>query len=167
MTLLLASKFEIKDQSVKYNTLFWLVSYGSGLAHIKVEVSTRDNLYNHYNLIPFYGVTIKVLSIKDMIAHKLVAVVERRSVANRDLFDIHYLLSSQYAGEINNEIIKWRTGKEPKEFYIFLLEFVDKINSNSILAGLGEVLTDSQKNWAKAKLIQELKGLIQRQIDLS
>jgi len=167
MTLLLASKFEIKDQSVKYNTLFWLVSYGSGLAHIKVEVSTRDNLYNHYNLIPFYGVTIKVLSIKDMIAHKLVAVVERRSVANRDLFDIHYLLSSQYAGEINNEIIKWRTGKEPKEFYIFLLEFVDKINSNSVLAGLGEVLTDSQKNWAKAKLIQELKGLIQRQIDLS
>jgi hypothetical protein len=34
------------------------------------------------------------------------------------------------------------------------------------LSGLGEVLTDSQKDWAKAKLIIEIKGLISRQIDL-
>jgi len=48
----------------------------------------------------------------------------------------------------------------------FLSEFLDKIHPGSVVAGLGEVLTDSQKDWAKAKLIQELKGLIQRQIDL-
>jgi predicted nucleotidyltransferase component of viral defense system len=166
MSFLLSSKYEIKDQSTKYNTLFWLVSYGSGLANIKIEVSTRDNPHNHYNLVPFYGVTVKVLDIKDMIAHKLVAIVERGSLANRDLFDIHYFLSSQYAGEINYEIIKHRTGKKAKEFYVFLLEFLGQINPGSILAGLGEVLTDSQKDWAKAKLVKELKGLIQRQIDL-
>ncbi|MFA6368873.1 MAG: nucleotidyl transferase AbiEii/AbiGii toxin family protein [Candidatus Shapirobacteria bacterium] len=166
MSTLLSTKYEIKDQSTKYNTLFWLVSYGSGLANIKVEVSTRDNPYNHYNLIPFYGVTIKVLDIKDMIAHKLVAVIERGSLANRDLFDIHYFLSSPFAGEINYDIIKHRTGKEPKEFYVSLLEFLSKINPTSVLAGLGEVLTGSQKDWAKAKLISELKGLVQRQIDL-
>jgi predicted nucleotidyltransferase component of viral defense system len=166
MSSLLSAKYEIKDQSTKYNTLFWLVSYGSGLAHIKVEVSTRDNPDNHYTLIPFYGATIKVLDIKDMIAHKLAAVTERGSLANRDLFDIHFFLSSPYAGEINYEIIKHRTGKKPKEFYMFLLEFLDKIHPGSVVAGLGEVLTDSQKDWAKAKLIQELKGLIQRQIDL-
>lgn len=33
--------------------------------------------------------------------------------------------------------------------------------------GLGEVLDKSQKNWAKTKLLEELKGLIQKQIDLS
>ena len=167
LTSLLATKFEIKDQSVKYHTLFWLISYGSGFTHIKIEVSTRDNPFNHYNLIPFYGVTIKVLDIKDMIAHKLVTVIERRSVANRDLFDIHFLLNSPYAENINYEIIKQRTGKEPKEFYISLLAFVNKINPNNVLAGLGEVLTDPQKNWAKTKLIQELSGLIQRQIDVT
>lgn len=166
MSSLLSAKYEIKDQNPKYNTLFWLVSYGSGLTKIKVEVSTRDNPYNHYNLVPFYGATIKVLDIKDMIAHKLVAVIERGSLANRDLFDIHYFLSSPYAGEINYDIIKYRTEKEPKEFYVALLEFLDKINPKSVLAGLGEVLTDSQKDWAKAKLISELKGLVQRQIDL-
>ncbi len=166
MSSLLSAKYKIKDQSLKYNTLFWLISYGAGLAHIKIEVSTRNNPYNHYNFIPFYGVTIKVLDIKDMIAHKLVAVTERKSLANRDLFDIHYFLSSPSAGQINYKIIKHRTGKEPKEFYLFLLEFIGKINSKNILSGLGEVLTEPQKDWAKAKLITEIKGLIQRQIDL-
>jgi len=166
MSSLLVAKYQIKDQSIKYNTLFWSLSYGVGLAHIKVEVSIRNSPYNHYHLVPFYGVTIKVLDIKDMIAHKLVAVTERKSLANRDLFDIHYFLSSAYAGEINYQIIKHRTGKEAKVFYLFLLKFIDKINPKNILTGLGEVLTDSQKDWAKAKLIIEIKGLIQRQIDL-
>lgn len=166
MSALLSAKYEIKDQCAKYNTLFWLISYGTGLANIKVEVSTRNNLYNHYKLIPFYGTTIKVLTIEDMIAHKLIAATERTSLANRDLFDIHYFLSGPHAGEINYKIIKQRTGKEPKEFYLFLLEFMNKVNSKNILAGLGEVLTDSQKDWAKAKLVEEIKGLVQRQIDL-
>ena len=157
VTKLLSAKYEIKDQSTKYNTLFWLISYGAGLTHIKVEVSTRDNPYNHYNPTPFYGVTLRVLDIKDMIAHKMVAITERKTIANRDLFDVHYFLSSQYANEINYNIIKFRTGKEPKEFYLYLLGFVSKIKPSSILA---------QKNWAKAKLIEELKGLIQRQVDL-
>jgi len=166
MSSLLSAKFEIKDQSAKYNTLFWLVSYGTGLANIKVEVSTRDNPYNHYNLVPFYGTTIRVIDLKDMMAHKLVAVTERGILANRDLFDIHYFLGLPEASQINYQIIKHRTGKDPKEFYLFLLKYLDKINSNSILSGLGEVLTDSQKDWAKAKLIIEIKGLVQRQIDL-
>ena len=166
MSSLLSAKFEIKDQSAKYNTLFWLVSYGTGLANIKVEVSTRDNPYNHYNLVPFYGTTIRVIDLKDMMAHKLVAVTERGILANRDLFDIHYFLGLPEASQVNYQIIKHRTGKDPKEFYLFLLKYLDKINSNSILSGLGEVLTDSQKDWAKAKLIIEIKGLVQRQIDL-
>lgn len=166
MSSLLSTKFEIKDQSAKYNTLFWLVSYGSGLANIKVEVSTRDNPYNHYSLVPFYGTTIRVIDLKDMIAHKLVAVTERGILANRDLFDIHYFLGLPEASQINYQIIKHRTGKDPKEFYLSLLKYLDKINSKSILSGLGEVLTDSQKDWAKAKLITEIKGLVQRQIDL-
>lgn len=166
MSALLSAKFEIKDQSAKYKTLFWLVSYGIGLAHIKVEVSTRDNPFNHYNLIPFYGTTVKVIDIKDMIAHKMVAVTERGILANRDLFDIHYFLGLPEASSINYQIIKHRTGKDPKDFYLFLLDYLNKINSKNILSGLGEVLTESQKDWAKVKLLIEIKGLIQRQIDL-
>lgn len=162
---ILSKKYTIKDQSTKYNTLFWLISYGKGEHNIKVEISTRDNSRNHYSSQIFYGVGIKTLDMKDMIAHKMVAFTERPSIANRDLFDIHYLLGTEYATNLNYEIIKLRTGKNPKEFYEFLLRSVEKINPKNILEGLGEVLTDSQKDWTKAKLLIELKGLIQRQID--
>lgn len=164
MTKLLSAKYEIKDNSTKFSTLFWVVSYGSGLAHIKVEISTRNNPYNHYSLLPFYGVTIKTMDIRDMIAHKLVASMERISIANRDLFDIHYFLSTPYAADINYDIVRHRTGKEPKDFYMSLLKFVSNRDSKRILVGLGEVLTESQKDWVKVKLIEELEGLIKKTI---
>ncbi|WKZ25564.1 MAG: nucleotidyl transferase AbiEii/AbiGii toxin family protein [bacterium] len=166
ITDLLSKKYTIKDQSTKYNTLFWLVSYAKGEHNIKIEISTRDNSYNHYEPKIFYGVSVNTINIRDMIAHKMVAFTERPSVANRDLFDIHYLLGTEYATDINYEVIKRRTNKKPKEFYMSLLMLIETINSNKILEGLGEVLTDPQKDWAKAKLLIELKNLIQRQIDL-
>jgi predicted nucleotidyltransferase component of viral defense system len=166
MTDLLSKKYMIKDQSVKYNTLFWLVSYGKGLANIKVEVSTRDTTLNHYSLKPFYGVSVKVMDVGDMIAHKLVALMDRNVRANRDLFDAHYFLSTSYVNEINYEIIKDRTDKDPVGFYKDLYNFVDNINTSTILSGLGEVLDRSQKDWAKAKLKKELLGLIERQIEV-
>ena len=166
MTDLLSKKYIIKDQSKKYNTLFWLVSYGKGLANIKVEVSTRDASFNNYSLKPFYGVNVRVMDIGDMIAHKMVALMERNFLANRDLFDIHHYLGTSYANEINYEIIKKRVNKDPVDFYTDLYKFVDTVNSSSILSGLGEVLDQDQKDWVKAKLKTELLGLIERQIEV-
>lgn len=166
LTKILNKKFTIKEQSTKFNTLFWLVSYKSGEHNIKLEISTRDTSLNHYNNQSFYGVTLKAIDIKDMIAHKMVAFTERPGVANRDLFDIHYLLGTEHASQINYDIIKNRTNKGPLDFYNFLNDKISEINPKNILDGLGEVLTDPQKDWVKAKLLIELKGLIQRQIDL-
>jgi predicted nucleotidyltransferase component of viral defense system len=166
LTDLLSKKYTIKDQSVKYNTLFWLVSYGEGLININVEVSTRDMTLNHYSLKPFYGVSVRVLDVGDMVAHKMIALMNRNVMANRDLFDVHYFLSSTYVNEINYEIIKDRTGKDPVNFYKDLYEFVDNVNSSTILNGLGEILDRSQKDWMKAKLKEELLGLIERQIEV-
>ncbi len=166
MTDLLSKKYVVKDQSVKYNTLFWLVSYGQGLANIKVEVSTRDAFLNSYALKPFYGVNIKVMNVGDMIAHKMVALMDRKITANRDLFDVHYFLSTSYVNEINYEIIQNRADKKPVDFYKDLYNFVDNVNSSTILSGLGEVLDQSQKDWVKSKLKDELLGLIERQIEV-
>lgn len=167
ITKLLSKNFEIKDQSDKFNTLFWLLSYEKGEHHIKVEISRRDNSYNTYNKRSFYGTTIQVLDIKDMIAHKMVALTERSQIATRDMFDIHYFLGTPNASKINYEVIKIRTGLTPSEFYKKLLTFIDSVNPNKILEGLGEVLTDPQKDWVKAKLLVELKDLIKRQIEFA
>lgn len=166
ITELLSKKYAIKDQSNKYNTLFWLVSYEDKLTNIKIEISTRENPFNHYTLKSFYGVKINVLDIGDMIAHKMVTITDRPTLANRDLFDVHYFLGTSHINEINYDIIKHRTGKEPKAFYKDLYKYIIKIDSKTILNGLGEVLEDNKKDWVKAKLKVELLGLIQRQIDL-
>lgn len=166
MTMLLAKKYAIKDSSTKYNTLFWLLSYGEGTTHIKVEISTRDNPFNHYEQKTFYGTMIRVLVSPDMVAHKLVAALERATKASRDLFDIHYFLSSPIGANINYEIIKDRTGSEPKDFYTRLLEVVAKIERKNILNGLGELLSEPQKDWSRAMLIDELCELIKKTRDL-
>jgi predicted nucleotidyltransferase component of viral defense system len=166
MTNLLSKKYDIKDQSIKYNTLFWLVSYGKGLANIKIGVSTSDTSLNHYTLKSLYGVNVKVMDIGDMIAHKMIALMDRKILANRDLFDVHYFLSTSYVNDINYEITKDRTGKDPVEFYRELYEFVSNVDNSTILNGLGEVLDKEQKDWVKAKLKEELLGLIKRQIDM-
>ena len=166
MTQLLSKKYDVKEQIEKYNTLFWLVSYGDGLTNIKIEVSTREKPFDTYDIKTLYGIKLKVSKIGDMIANKMVAATERAVTANRDLFDIHFFLSSIYVNNINHDIIKYRTGKELVEFYTFLYDIVSNIENKNILDGLGEVLNDGQKDWVKSKLKIELLGLIQRQIDM-
>lgn len=164
---ILSSRGEIKDHSYKYNTLFWLFDYGSGYTNIKVEISTRDNSYNKYQIKELYGIRVRTIEVGGMIAHKLVAIQERPVLANRDLFDAHYFLNSKYVTSIDNNVIKIRTGLSPKDFYISLLLFINTVKPDSILSGLGEVLGDGQKDWAKAKLIEELKSSIKLMIDIS
>ena len=94
MTQLLSKKYDVKEQIEKYNTLFWLVSYGDGLINIKIEVSTREKPFDTYDIKTLYGIKLKVSKIGDMIANKMVAATERAVTANRDLFDIHFFLSS-------------------------------------------------------------------------
>jgi len=166
VTKLLSARYEIQDKSTKYNTLFWLLSYGLGTTKIKIEISTRDIPYNHYEIMPFYGVNVKKLVISDMIAHKMVALLERKNIANRDIFDIHFFLGGPTANKINYDIIKHRTGNDPKAFFEILYDFINNISPKTVLNGLGEVLTDTQKDWAKVKLVSETLELIKRHIDL-
>lgn len=166
LTEMLGSRFKLKDQSLKFNTLFWAVSYGEGTKLIKVEVSTRKQPHNAYDLIPFYGITVKVTQIRDMIAHKMIAILERKTLANRDIFDTHYFLSSNYAVDINYKIVKDRLNLSPEDFYTTLLKFLESMSSRNLLEGLGELVNEKQKYWVKNKMLGELKGLIQRQLEL-
>ena len=117
---------------------------------IKVEVPTRK-FPNTYEVKNYYGTSVKTLVIGDVIAHKLVAILDRKEIANRDLFDAHYFLNSKYSADINYNIIKYRTNKNPH---------------NSILSGLGEVLDVKQKLWVKQNLLKELRDSIRFNRDL-
>ncbi len=159
--------YTIKDYKKKRQTLFWNLSYGKGLAHIKVEISTRHNPFNRYEWRNLYGTQIKVLKIEDMIAHKLVAIIDRPTLASRDLFDAHYLLQTQYASGINYKIIKYRTKQYPYQFYASLIKTIkNQVTPRNVLAGLGELLERNQKDRVKIKLIPELIGYLQLQQEI-
>jgi hypothetical protein len=132
----------------------WFGSYQKGMQGVKVEISKRDfpDTYVNKN---FYGITIPTLSPDCMFAHKLCAITDRKKMQNRDLYDAHFMFIKDFP--INEEIIKIRTGRTLKEYFLYLIDFIEKnVNKNTILEGLGELLSDSQKDRVKETLLRDI-----------
>jgi len=162
MTGIFKKDFEIREQSDKRFTLFWLLSYKKGDRQLKIEVSKRksESLFEDK---PFYGINIPVMRLQDAMANKLMALADRKKFANRDVFDAWYFLSKLEAEEINYQLIKERLGLTPKQLYQKMLKRINKKRGESVLQGMGELLTEKQKIWAKENLVKELKQLIKIQ----
>jgi len=159
MTVIFKKDFEIREQSDKRFTLFWLLSYKKGDRQLKIEVSKRKS-ESKFEDKPFYGVNIPVMRLQDAMANKLMALADRKKFANRDVFDAWYFLSKLEAEEINYDLIKERLGLTPKQLYQKMLKRINKKRGESVLQGMGELLTEKQKIWAKNNLIKELSQLI-------
>lgn len=154
VTKILTHYLSIDDQYNKYSTWFWLASYEKGTPKIKVEINKRKYPDRYINK-DFYGLTIPTLAPDSMFAHKLCAISDREKLQNRDLFDAHFMFTKQF--DINEEIIKIRTNKTLKEYFVYLIDFIEKkVNPNTILDGLGELISDQQKDRVKATLIRDL-----------
>lgn len=147
----------IKEEYIKRNTIFFLLSYGDKQRNIKIEISIRG-LKNRYHVLNYLGISMLVIKKEDMFANKLIALTQRKKIANRDIFDLYYFFSKSW--EINESIIKLRIGKNIKSYLKDCLLRVEKVNNNQILQGLGELIDEKQKNWAKENLKKELLFLI-------
>jgi predicted nucleotidyltransferase component of viral defense system len=156
--------YVVKDQQDKRFTLFWLLSYKKGDRQIKIEISKRKSL-SRFEDKPFYGVNIPVMVLEDMVASKLMALVDRKKFASRDVFDVWYFLSRPGV-EVNYDLIRERLGLTPKQLYKKVLERVNKKRGESLLQGMGELLDAEQKVWVKDKLIGELNQLAKIQLSV-
>lgn len=143
----------LKEATNKRNTLFFLLSYDEDAKNIKVEISKRD-YPNEYELKDYLGVSMKVMKKEYMFSHKLVALLDRPAIANRDLFDIWFFMKENT--DFNKEIVKIRTNLEVKKYFDNCIEKIKNINENYLLQGMGEVLEESQKDWVKNNLKEEL-----------
>jgi len=145
----------LKEATEKRSRLFFLLSYDEkepGAQNIKVEINLID-FGSEYDVKAYLGISMKVMVKKDMAAHKIVAMYERESRTNRDIFDIWYFLQNDWP--INKEIIKKRTGMSFKDFLQKCIGLVEKANNKNILAGMGELLDEKQKAWAKEHLKED------------
>jgi predicted nucleotidyltransferase component of viral defense system len=154
--------YEILEHTNKFNTWFWLLSYGKMTVKIKIEVSKRD-YPDKYEIKDLLGVKLPVMTKECMFAHKLCAITDRKILQNRDLYDTLFMLNKDF--EIDDEIIELRTKKSTKEYLEYLLEFIPKkAKPKNILDGLGEVLSEKQKNYYRQFLIRDLIFAIQNRL---
>lgn len=144
---------EIKDEKEKQATLFFLLSYTRKGRNIKVEISKRI-FPDIYEIKNYLGISMLVLGKENMFAHKLVALLERKSVANRDLFDLWFFMKNSW--DINKEIVELRTGMDFKKYLKDCIKKLLEIDERYILQGLGEILDGKQKHWVKENLKKDL-----------
>jgi len=121
---------------------------------------------------------------EDMFAHKLMAMLERVGKTSRDIYpvrkfdiakndglrelsngvyDVWYFLKNDWP--INKEIVERRSGVSFKEALQKCVQEMEKIKDRNLLVGLGESLSDSQKDWARAKLKSETIFLLKARLE--
>lgn len=147
-----ASYGAIVDSRIKRFNLLNVISYASGAQKIKVEVNRR-NFGSRYEIKNLLGISMLVMAEEDMFAHKLMAMLERVGKTSRDIFDVYYFSQNDF--EINRNIVEQRAQMSFKEVLVKCIELLENMDNKHILDGLGELLTDSQKDWVKAKLRTE------------
>lgn len=153
----------IKRKTRKRYTLFLLLSYSHKATNIKVEINTR-NSGSRFELKNYLGISMLVMVLEDMIAHKLVAMTERLGKINRDIFDVWYFLKQPW--DINIKIVENRTGLSFSEFLQKAINALEKFDDTAILAGMGELLDNKQKSWVKANLKSSAIFLLKLRLDL-
>jgi len=154
------------------NSFRYILQYG-WQKKLKIEVNSYIPKYqNVYHIKSLLWVSVFVMDIKYMFAHKLCTLISRyqktSNIANRDLFDILFLLKRPT--DISQKIIQVRTKMmldkqmNIQEYMQYILSFVQSKKNNiqsNILDWLGELLDNKQKNYMKNKFLDDLIWYIQ------
>ena len=142
------------EKADKLNTWFWMGSYEKAFQKVKVEVSKRD-YPDRYIVKDFYGLSITIMDPSCMFAHNLCAITDRKKLQMRDIYDAHFMFDKGF--DIDEDIVRLRTGKTVTEYFTDLALYIDeKVTPNNVLDGLGELLSDQQKDSVKATLKRDI-----------
>lgn len=152
---------DIKEKYNKKNTIFLMVSYDANTRNIKIEINKR-NFGSTYELKNFLGISLQAMIKEDMFSHKLAALYEREGKSNRDIYDINFFLKSNW--KFNKEIIRTRMKMEPSVFLNKCINIINKKSSRNILTGIGELFSDTRKDWVKKNLIPDTLYLLKNYI---
>ena len=139
----------VKESRRKKFSLLIVLSYNEKSANIKIEVNRRT-FGSRYELKNYLGVAMQVMVREDMFAHKLMAMHERIGKTSRDVYDVWFFLKNNWP--INKDIVEKRASITYLEVLKKCIVQVEKMTDRNILRGLGELLTERQKDWAKTKL---------------
>lgn len=151
----------VKESARKRFTLLFVLSYEDKARKIKVEINRRS-FGSRYEIKTYLGISMLVMMQEDMFAHKLMAMHERIGKTSRDVYDVWFFL--QHRWPVNTAIVESRAGTTFPLFLKQCIEQLEKMPNRNILDGLGDFLTSSQKDWARAKLRTETIFLLKARL---
>jgi len=152
---LVTKQLTIRDSTVKAHTYLLEGSFELGMQQIKIEVSRRT-YPQKFTLHDYLGLSMPVLAPEFMLAHKLCAITSRKAIQNRDIYDADFMFRKNW--QPDDTIIQLRTGLSVLDYYQRLLELLnDPSLSKNIMFGLGEVLNQKTREWARQNLTESLR----------
>lgn len=146
----------VKDVYAKKFTIFALLSYGENDHNIKIEISIRPKLpdmRSYYEIKEYAGISVLAAKKEYAFAMKLVALTQRKVLVMRDVYDIYIFFKQRW--DIDAAIIEAMTGKKIKKYLSDCIKVVEGIKENRILSGLGELISEKEKNWVRKNLKAE------------
>ena len=146
----------IRDEAVKHNGLLLVLDYGRHERNMKIEVSTR-NYPDVYELKDYLGISMNVMELECMFTHKLIALLDRITLTNRDVFDCWFYMNRRVT--LSQAILDDRLDCSLSEYLDQCIERVGVIPGNRILDGIGDLLDPDLKKWAKANLATDFVRL--------
>jgi predicted nucleotidyltransferase component of viral defense system len=147
----------IKDEAEKHFGLLLVLDYGAFERNLKVEISIRE-FPDSYEMKNYLGITMNVMVKPDMFAHKLCALLDRKILTNRDIFDIYYFMVQKTP--VNRIIIEKRMGMDTTVYIDLCIARIEKVGSKYLLNGLGDLVDNSLKEFVKTKLKTETIQLL-------
>jgi len=152
----------ITESRMKYFNLLNVISYKKGAQQIKVEVNRRQ-FGSKYEIKTLLGISMLVMVKEDMFAHKLMAMYERIGKTSRDIFDVYFFYKNSW--DINRKIVEERSGMSFKDTLAKCIKMLEEMDNKHILDGLGELISSSQKDWAREKLRNQTIFLLKIHLD--
>lgn len=143
---------KIMDSRIKRFNLVTVIAHDLKSQNIKIEVNRRD-FGSKYELKTLLGISMLVMVKEDMFANKLMAMYERIGKTSRDIYDVYFFAKNNWP--INKKLVEDRAKLPFKEVVLKCIEQLEEMDARHLLDGLGEMLTEAQKDWARAKLRTE------------
>ncbi len=144
---------KIRDEAEKHFGLLAVLDYGANERNLKVEISNRE-FPDTYETKNYLGIPVKVMIKPDMFAHKLCALLDRKMLTNRDVFDVYFFMKDKTP--VNKAIIEQRMGVKFEEHIESCISRIEQIKSKSLLQGIGELVDENLKAFVRNNLKTEV-----------
>ena len=154
---------KIVDSKIKRFNMVTIISHDGKSQKVKIEVNRR-NFGSKYESMTMLGIPMKVMVKEDMFANKLMAMCERIGRTSRDIYDVYFFAKNNWP--INKHLVEDRAKMPFKEVVAKCIESLEKMSNRRILDGLGELLSNPQKDWARAKLRTDTIFLLKLMLEI-